>query len=52
MVNNVDENWIYDRSNILYIIAIDIIFRKMLGYKNCKFDKQFYNFGLIVTDIA
>lgn len=40
-VNNVDVNWIYERTKILYIIAVDIIFSNMLGYDEYKFDKHF-----------
>lgn len=39
-VNKADVNWIYNRTKILYIIAIDIIFRIMLGYESYKFDKH------------
>lgn len=31
-VNNIDFQWIYERTQILYKITIDIIFTKMLGY--------------------
>lgn len=40
-VNNADAYWIYDRTKILYEIVIDLIFSKMLGYENYKFDKNF-----------
>lgn len=40
-VNDVDVYWIYDRTKILYEIAIDIIFNKMLGYTDYKFKKCF-----------
>lgn len=40
-VNNVDMDWIYDRTMILYKIVIDIIFDKMLGYKEYKFKRHF-----------
>ena len=32
IVSKVDFNWIYDRTEILYKIVIDIIFKNMLGY--------------------
>lgn len=40
-VNNVDIHWIYDRTKILYRIAIDIIFHNMLGYSDYKFNRHF-----------
>lgn len=40
-VTNLDIWWIYERTKILYQIALDIIFRKMLGYSNYKFEKHF-----------
>ena len=39
--NNVDFEWIYDKTKILYKIVIDIIFSSMLGYTNYHFDKHF-----------
>lgn len=38
---NIDWEWIYDRTKILYEIVIDIIFRDMLGYEKYKFYKHF-----------
>ena len=38
---NVDFQWIYERTKILYKIVIDIIFRNMLQYDNYEFDKHF-----------
>jgi len=40
-VNNADVRWIYERTRILYKIAIDIIFNNILGYQEYKFDKHF-----------
>ena len=40
-VNNVNFDWIYERTKILYDIVIDIIFSNMLGYADYKFDKHF-----------
>lgn len=40
-VNNVDVNWIYERTKMLYVIAVDIIFSNMLEYEEYKFDKHF-----------
>ncbi len=40
-VNNVNFDWIYERTKILYDIVIDIIFSNMLGYIDYKFDKHF-----------
>lgn len=40
-VNNVDAHWIYERTKILYIIVVDIIFHRMLGYSDYKFSKHF-----------
>lgn len=40
-VSNLDISWIYERTKILYRITLDIIFRKMLGYDNYKFEKHF-----------
>ena len=39
--NDVDFKWIYDRTKILYLVAIDIIFRNMLGYSDYCFTKHF-----------
>lgn len=36
-VNNIDFQWIYERTQILYKITIDIIFTKMLGYNEYKY---------------
>ena len=38
---NVDFDWIYKRTKILYEIVIDIIFRNMLQYDNYAFNKHF-----------
>lgn len=38
---NVDCEWIYKKTKILYDIVIDIIFSDMLGYKDYKFNKHF-----------
>ncbi len=40
-VNNVDIDWIYERTKMLYLIAVDIIFSNMLGYEEYKFHKHF-----------
>lgn len=40
-VNNADVHWIYERTRMLYKIAIDIIFNNILGYQEYKFDKHF-----------
>lgn len=40
-VNDVDTRWIYDRAMILYKVVIDIIFCKMLEYKDYNFKKNF-----------
>lgn len=40
-VNDVDTRWIYDRAMILYRVVIDIIFCKMLEYKDYNFKKNF-----------
>ena len=40
-VNNIDVQWIYKRTKMLYKIAIDIIFKDLLGYDKYKFDKHF-----------
>lgn len=39
--NGVDAHWIYERTNILYKIVIDIIFTEMLGYKEYHFKRHF-----------
>ena len=41
IVENVDIDWIYEKTKILYEIVIDIIFRNMLNYDNYKFNKHF-----------
>ena len=38
---NVDFDWIYERTKILYEIVIDIIFKNMLQYENYGFNKHF-----------
>ena len=38
---NVDINWIYERTKILYDVVVDIIFTKMLGYEKYRFKKRF-----------
>lgn len=38
---NVDFDWIYKRTKILYEIVIDIIFKNMLQYDNYEFNKHF-----------
>lgn len=38
---DVNFEWIYEKTKILYDIAIDIIFRNMLQYDNYEFDKFF-----------
>lgn len=38
---NIDIKWIYDRTKILYLIAIDIIFFKILGYTDYNFENDF-----------
>ena len=38
---NVNVEWIYYRTKILYEIVIDIIFRNMLNYESYKFNKHF-----------
>lgn len=38
---NVDSEWIYERTKILYEIVIDIIFRNMLNYDNYRYNKHF-----------
>ena len=39
--HNVDFDWIYERTKILYEIVIDIIFKNMLQYENYGFNKHF-----------
>lgn len=39
-LNNIDVKWIYERTKILYSIAIDIIFKNMLGYEKYKFGRK------------
>ena len=39
--NDVDAEWIYSRTKMLYQIVVDIIFRKMLGYNNYHFTRHF-----------
>lgn len=41
IAKNVDVDWIYEKTKILYEIVVDIIFRKMLNYDNYKFNKHF-----------
>ncbi|MFQ7075380.1 MAG: hypothetical protein ACLRQZ_03245 [Clostridia bacterium] len=41
IAKNVDVDWIYEKTKILYEIVVDIIFRKMLNYDNYKFNKKF-----------
>lgn len=41
IAKNVDVDWIYEKTKILYEIVADIIFRKMLNYDNYKFNKHF-----------
>lgn len=41
MAENVDFNWLYKRTKILYEIVIDIIFKNMLQYDNYEFNKHF-----------
>ncbi len=41
IAENVDIDWIYEKTKILYEIVIDIIFRNMLNYDNYKFNKHF-----------
>lgn len=38
---NVDFEWLYKRTKILYQIVIDIIFKNMLQYDNYEFNKHF-----------
>lgn len=39
--NNVDVDWIYNKTKILYKIVLNIIFKEMLNYNNYKFIKHF-----------
>ena len=39
-LNNIDVKWIYERTKILYSIAIDIIFKNMLGYEKYEFGRM------------
>ncbi len=41
MVEDIDFEWLYKRTKILYEIVIDIIFRSMLQYDNYEFNKHF-----------
>lgn len=41
IAKNVDINWIYKRTKILYDIVIDIIFKNMLNYEDYNFNKLF-----------
>ena len=41
IAENVDLNWLYKRTKILYEIVIDIIFKNMLQYDNYEFNKHF-----------
>lgn len=41
IAENVDFNWLYKRTKILYEIVIDIIFKNMLQYDNYEFNKHF-----------
>lgn len=41
VAENIDFEWLYKRTKILYEIVIDIIFKNMLNYENYKFDKHF-----------
>lgn len=40
-IYNADTDWIYEKTKVLYEIAIDIIFRDMLGYDKYEFKKHF-----------
>lgn len=37
--NNVDFDWIYEKTKILYKIAVDIIYSNMLGYTDYTFNQ-------------
>ena len=39
--NNVDIKWIFERTDILYDIAIDIVFKNMLGFEKYTFNRRF-----------
>lgn len=39
--NNVDANWVYERTKILYQVVIDIIYKNMLGYDKYQFSRHF-----------
>lgn len=39
--NNVDIDWIYNKTKILYDIVINIIFSNMLNYNDYKYEKHF-----------
>lgn len=41
IATNIDFNWIYEKTLILYKIVIDIIFTNMLGYEKYKYNKHF-----------
>lgn len=41
VVNNVDIEWIYDRTKVLYYVAIDIIFSNMLGHDEYEYGKKY-----------
>lgn len=40
-VSDINIDWIYDRTKILYDIVIDIVFSRMLLYKDYKYEKNF-----------
>lgn len=40
-VKDVDVNWIYERTKMLYDMVIDIIFNNILGYSDYRFEKYF-----------
>lgn len=39
--NSVDASWVYERTKILYLIAVDIIYKDMLGYGVYRYRKHF-----------
>lgn len=41
VINDINIEWIYKRTKILYHIAIDIIFSNMLGYEKYEYSKDF-----------
>ena len=41
VINNIDVDWIYERTKILYDIAIDIIFTKILEIEDYRYDRTF-----------